>query len=71
MSFQEAEAKKEIDTIPKPVGLGPRVQREARSVRCTFIEHSTIVRCSFDRFSKGVHSRRRFVSSRQRHFRWG
>ena len=23
MSFREAEAKKEIDTIPKPVGLGP------------------------------------------------
>jgi hypothetical protein len=28
------------DTIPKPVGLGSRALREARSIRCAFIEYS-------------------------------
>jgi hypothetical protein len=36
------------DTIPKPVGLGSRGPREARSNRCVFIEYSMPVQGLFN-----------------------
>ncbi len=45
------------DTIPKPVGLGSRGPREARSIRCAFIEYSMNIRCLFKVCSKFVQCR--------------
>jgi hypothetical protein len=53
-SFREDQLK--IDTIPKPLGLGSRGPREARSVRCTFIEYSMNIRCLFNICSMQIES---------------
>jgi hypothetical protein len=52
------------DTIPKPVGLGSRGPREARSIRCAFIEYSMNIRCLFKVCSvslEGPHAQARNV----------
>jgi hypothetical protein len=46
-----------IDTIPKPVGLGPSSRREASSGPLVFIEDSMNIRCLFNTRSTPVQSR--------------
>jgi hypothetical protein len=55
VSFREGQVKR--DTIPKPVGLGSRGSREARSVRCAFIEYSMNIRWLFNVCSMQMESR--------------
>ena len=56
ISFREAELS-QIDTIPKPGGLGSGGPSEARSIRCAFIEYSMNIRCLFKVCSKIVQCR--------------